>query len=154
MDSTRMNVQFGAGGTQLDGFQNHDIEVPIQQALPYGDNSVEMIVASHVMEHVAAGEALGFLMECHRILEPGGRVRISCPIVGQWLDRDHARDLTRGHGHQIILNEQLMRDLFWMAGFDPQKVRRVDLDERYDTHWREIGRDKDQAESCRMEAEK
>lgn len=148
-----MKVQFGSGGTRLEGFdQNHDAEVPIEQPLPYADDSVEMVVLSHTLEHVSAPDALAFLTECQRILRPGGIARITCPIIGQWLDRNHAIDLCRNHGHKIILNEQSMRDLFWMAGFSPQQVRRVDYDPRYDTHANVIGREKDAAESCRMEA--
>lgn len=135
----------------MPGFDhNHDIEVPIEKPLPYEDNSVEMIVASHVMEHVSSGEALGFLMECNRILIPHGIARITCPIIGPKLTREHAIDLCRNHGHQIILNEALMRDLFWMAGFDPKLVQRAEFNPTYDTHWTQIGREKDELESCRL----
>jgi predicted SAM-dependent methyltransferase len=138
----------------LNGFHNHDIEVPIEGPLPYADNSLEMVVASHVLEHADSAGALNFLTEVYRILKPDGIIRLTCPVIGQWLDINHARDLCRNHTHKIILNEYSMRDLLWMAGFSPSNVRRVDLDETYDTHWRVIGKELDAAESCRLVATK
>lgn len=53
----------------------HDIRKP----LPYRDDSVEVINASHVIEHLVVDEAKGFLKEAKRVLVPGGRIRIGVP---------------------------------------------------------------------------
>lgn len=42
-------------------------------------DSVELICASHVIEHLDGVAGLNLLKECHRVLAPGGLVRISCP---------------------------------------------------------------------------
>ncbi|WNG88961.1 class I SAM-dependent methyltransferase [Mycobacterium sp. ITM-2016-00317] len=48
-------------------------------ALP--DESVDVIVCSHVLEHVNDAKAL---REFHRILKPGGRALLMFPIVEGW----------------------------------------------------------------------
>lgn len=149
-----MKLQFGSGGNILTGWQNYDSEMDIRKVpFPFQDNSAEMIFACHVMEHVSSGDAMRFLTDCYRILKPGGVIRICCPVIGQWLTRQHARDLTSNHGHEIILDEHLMRMLLWMAGFDHDKIRRTDRREM-DGHFRVIGLDADNLETCRMEGTK
>lgn len=44
---------------------------------PWDDNSIDGIHASHILEHFLDHEA--FLRECHRILKPGGFLRIVVP---------------------------------------------------------------------------
>lgn len=57
-----------------------DIVLNIEDiALP--DDSVDVIICSHVLEHVDDGKALH---EMHRILRPGGRVLLMFPIVEGW----------------------------------------------------------------------
>ena len=49
--------------------------------LPYPDNSVEVIYASHMLEHFDRREADIFLAEALRILVPGGILRLAVPNV-------------------------------------------------------------------------
>lgn len=146
-----MKVQFGSGGNHLEGWANHDIEVDITSLpLPYADDSVDQIQAEHVCEHTTGPQFLRFLMDCHRILVPSlGVIRVCCPVIGQWMTREQAIDLTVNHGHLQVLNEDVMRNFLWMAGFDPQRIRRTD---RWpiDGHWRVIGEPQDAEETCRM----
>lgn len=44
---------------------------------PFADNSFDRVVAIHVIEHVA--DVIRTLEEFHRLLRPGGRVRIETP---------------------------------------------------------------------------
>ena len=44
---------------------------------PWKDKSVDMIYASHILEHFA--DQKQFLSECIRILKPGGKLRITAP---------------------------------------------------------------------------
>lgn len=150
---SEFNVNFGCGGNIIPGWDNHDIDVDITKPLPYADGTVDKILAEHVMEHVQCSQALNFLCECRRILKLGGVVRICCPIVGPHLAKWLAIDLTVNHEHKILLDEHLMRTLFWMAGFDLEKTVRTDR-KPIDGHWRAIGYERDDAETCRMEATK
>ena len=49
---------------------------------PTGDNTVTAIRASHVMEHIPAGQdRIDVMNEAHRVLKPGGVFEVIVPIV-------------------------------------------------------------------------
>jgi FkbM family methyltransferase len=75
---TRLNL--GAGGTHLTGFTNVDRKLDTEvYPLPYPDDSIEEIVASHVLEHFSHRETSLVLQEWVRVLKPGGKVRLAVP---------------------------------------------------------------------------
>jgi hypothetical protein len=47
--------------------------------LPFADCTFEAIYHSHLLEHLRRELALPFLRECHRVLRPGGVLRIAVP---------------------------------------------------------------------------
>lgn len=49
------------------------------QAMPYGDDSFDLIVHSDTLEHVP--DSLAALRECHRVLRPGGAMVYTVPVV-------------------------------------------------------------------------
>jgi len=57
--------------------------VNLNRRLPYRDASVAAIYSSHVFEHLHVDVAERTLAECHRVLKPGGVLRIAVP------DLDH-----------------------------------------------------------------
>lgn len=57
------------------GITNHDLRYP----LPFEDGSAEVIYSEHFIEHLTREEGSFFLMECFRVLRPGGWLRISTP---------------------------------------------------------------------------
>lgn len=147
-------IHFGAGGYKIPGWLNADRELDVTKTpFNFPDNSIEACFTSHCAEHISGPDMLRFFTDIHRILKPGGWFRLSIPVVGPWLSREHARDLATNHGHCAIYNEELLRTYFWMAGFDQQKVQRVERWE-HDHHHKTIGDAKDYAETCRMLATK
>jgi SAM-dependent methyltransferase len=55
----------------------------VQDGIPAADASVVAVRASHVMEHIPAGDERIFVMnEVHRVLVPGGTFEIIVPTVG------------------------------------------------------------------------
>lgn len=46
---------------------------------PFKDESVDAIFASHFVEHLDGFERMKFMDECHRILKPGGKMRLVHP---------------------------------------------------------------------------
>lgn len=53
----------------------HDLEQP----LPFPEASFEGVYHSHVLEHLPRAAAIRFLGECHRVLRPGGILRVVVP---------------------------------------------------------------------------
>ena len=85
-DRIRLNV--GSGYQQISGFQsvdfdeklNPDVVAPIDK-LPFPDDSVDEIYASHVLEHVPMGSKA--LEEWLRVLKPGGMLTVAVPDIVQ-----------------------------------------------------------------------
>ena len=86
------HLHFGAGLNQLpDPWQNFGPAHDIRKRLRFESGSARAILAEHVIEHIPFLQALGFFRECHRVLEPGGVLRISFPDVARFLVSDAGR---------------------------------------------------------------
>lgn len=68
--------------------------------IPEADNSVEVLYASHLLEHLDKEESSFFLKECRRILIHGGILRISVPDLGKKIDRY----IKTGNSDEFILS--------------------------------------------------
>ncbi len=51
----------------------------LRNRTPYADATFDVVYHSHVLEHFAKKSAHVFLRECHRILKPGGVIRVAVP---------------------------------------------------------------------------
>lgn len=51
----------------------------IRRPLPFPAGSVDAVYSSHALEHVYLSEAETILRECHRVLRPGGHLRVALP---------------------------------------------------------------------------
>jgi predicted SAM-dependent methyltransferase len=89
----------------------HDITKP----LPFSTNSIDAIYGSHVVEHLYRSDATRLLVECKRVLKPGGILRLVVPDV-QAMARNYlaTKDAQRndhryenGESAADLLNEQL-----------------------------------------------
>lgn len=144
-------IQFCSGGNKLPDFENRDMDCDITQRLPYDDASIGFVLIEHGLEHVNCAHGLRFLDEAHRILKPGGIIRVCVPVLERIADMHHARDLCLGHGHQNLYCKQTLTQMLWCAGFtNIRDTGRKDCD----GHWRAIGIEKDDLETLRMEGTK
>ncbi len=64
-----------AGGELLPNYLNHDL----RKGIPFGDASVDVTYASHVLEHLWPEDARMALLEMRRVLKPGGTLRLVVP---------------------------------------------------------------------------
>lgn len=81
---TMRKVHIGHGGHLIDGWENYERgEVDIMEHLPWEDSSVDRIMLEHVLEHVPHPHGFCFLREAHRVLVPGGILRVIVPDVVQ-----------------------------------------------------------------------
>jgi predicted SAM-dependent methyltransferase len=55
------------------------IEWDLAKGVPFLDNDLDGILASHLVEHLDAQEGVKLLKECYRTLKPGGVLLISVP---------------------------------------------------------------------------
>jgi SAM-dependent methyltransferase len=73
----------------------------LRKVLPFADNSVEAIYASHLVEHLYHEEAKRLLQECFRVLKPAGVLRLVVPsletIVAEYMGGEFLRR-QRGSG--------------------------------------------------------
>jgi predicted SAM-dependent methyltransferase len=86
-------INIGCGSRPLRGWVNLDaargdkIDVvwDLRRGLPFPDESCAAIFGEHVIEHIRKADAEILLRECHRVLQPGGVVRLSTPDAGKFL---------------------------------------------------------------------
>ncbi len=152
-----IKVNFGAGHCPIPGWRNTDFcypdgpdKIDITKPLPFENASVDMIMSEMNVEHVSHQQAWTFLDECHRILKPGGLIRIVVPDFsltwrlkdpdwlrvnsgvatadGSW--KDNMRSIIFGHGHQGLWNSELLRDVMEAIGFRDVRIHRAKESDR------------------------
>jgi predicted SAM-dependent methyltransferase len=85
-------LQIGAGPNNLDGWLNTDIEpragqvfLDASKPFPIPDSSIHYIYAEQVIEHIPFDGGMTVLRESHRVLVPGGILRIATPDLARLL---------------------------------------------------------------------
>ncbi len=99
MNVNPVNLNLGCGMEKIKGFINvdhngtpdviHNLDV---YPYPFESNSIDYILASHVLEHLK--EPMDFFTEINRILKVGGIIKIKCPhssSAGAFCDMTHRR---------------------------------------------------------------
>jgi len=90
---TGVNLNVGSGHQEIAGFISLDLDSDwyrsrnrrfieynmITDNLPIEAGTVDNIYVSHVVEHLPDHTVSRFLSEAHRVLKPGGVLRIACP---------------------------------------------------------------------------
>lgn len=80
-------LHLGCGDRYIPGFVHIDVVyydhvdylMPVDDLMIYEDDSVDLIYSCHVLEHFHRKKVLRVLEEWHRVLKPGGVLRISVP---------------------------------------------------------------------------
>ena len=139
-------LQIGAGGNNMAGWLNTDIEPWTGQAyldagkrFPLPDASFRYAFSEQLIEHLSYEDGLGMLRECKRILQPGGKIRIATPNLLRFIElfqegktdvmRRFIDEKVKWHGWPsvttpecLILNFQ-MRSWEHKFLYDPQTLR-------------------------------
>lgn len=85
-----IKLNIGAGATKLEGWTPIDRKIGLEAyPLAYDDNSVDEIRASHILEHFSFAQAIEAVQEWHRVLKPGGRMRIAVPGFDSIVELSH-----------------------------------------------------------------
>lgn len=121
--ASRENVarlHIGCGGKFYRGYENidndgGDVDHDVYTALPYADNSIEEILAVHLLEHLFPWKVESVLRDWYRVLKPGGKLWLEMPdlkkILGHFVS---TRAYAVGDGidalvtppAQIVLSDQ------------------------------------------------
>lgn len=160
-------IQFGAGGLNLEGWENYDRDIDCSQPLPrdrFPDACADVVFSEMMVEHITPQQAWNFLCECHRILVPDGIIRIVIPDFSmswrlkdpEWMKvnqgvtqndgtmRDQMKSILFCHGHQGLWNSQLMQDVLEAIGFRNVEIfatgkSRYAATRDIEQHWRSVG---------------
>jgi SAM-dependent methyltransferase len=95
-------INIGCGKVRHDAWINLDLvgapgvkSYNVKKDLPFPDNSIDIIYHSHILEHLRKNEAERFIKECHRILKPGGLIRVVVPDLEK-LCEEYLKNLRKG----------------------------------------------------------
>lgn len=80
-------LNLGCGRNLLTGWLNADLysisplifQMDASRPFPFPDNSFHYVFSEHMFEHLDLSGQQNMMMECYRILQPGGVLRISTP---------------------------------------------------------------------------
>ena len=95
-------LNLGCGRRVHPGWQNVDVVASsplvrphnLLEGIPYPDSSFDVVYHSHLLEHFPRKDAPRFLKECHRVLSPGGILRVVVPDL-ESIVRNYLRALDR-----------------------------------------------------------
>lgn len=144
-------LHIGAGPQRIDGWLNTDLiagdaYVDLGRRLPFADGTFAYAFGEHVIEHLPQRVGAALMAELHRVLRPGGVLRLTTPdlqkVIAIYEDRNpvvsrddyadflgaqtgkrYARpaqifnDYTRLWGHQWIYDEDDLAGAMREAGF-------------------------------------
>jgi predicted SAM-dependent methyltransferase len=117
-------LNLGGGGNTNTRYLTADIDpradvyVDLTRPLPMKTGSTNAIFLEEVIEHISKDQGIELFKECHRILKPGGCIRIITPNIAhfarQVLDSGDVRDINDlfyGHGHKYIYSSEELRSI-------------------------------------------
>jgi SAM-dependent methyltransferase len=131
-------LHIGSGNARLPGWTNVDVQplpgvdviADVTKGLDFA--GAEAVFSEHFLEHLAIDDALAFLLEVHRVLAPGGWLRLSTPNL-DWVWLTHYRlegegaekrgaalalnRAFRGWRHQFLWNRELLKEALAACGF-------------------------------------
>lgn len=89
----RLNLGSGRhrkpGFLNVDLFPGGDLTLDLRRGLPFDSDCCELIFSEHFFEHIDyPGDITFLLVECLRVIRPGGALRFSIPDT-QWLLTDY-----------------------------------------------------------------
>jgi SAM-dependent methyltransferase len=176
MRSPGLRLHLGSGGEHKSGWVNIDLlGDPVELAwnlaipLPFESGSADAVFHEHLLEHLPLPAGATLMRECHRVLKPGGILRVGVPDAGKlvrsyagergYLEALHlgcptamlaVQELFYWHRHCAMFDAETLRLFFAASGFADPRERgfgESDLGPAPDT-------DRRRAETLYMEARK
>jgi len=145
----KVRLNLGCGGRPFAGWINidllpsspgPDVLLDLCRAMPLPDQTVDLIYSEDVLEHLTLPDGKRLLRECHRILVPGGTMRLLTPnlrvLAEDYVDRSQrflawygsqygtryfAEILNHGMrawGHRFVYDDEMLTRELAIVGFD------------------------------------
>jgi len=82
----------------------------LARGIPFPDRTVDVVYHSHLLEHIDREDARTFLLECRRVLKPGGVIRVAVPDLEKWAN-GYIRSIAESTATDVVDHEQVIADL-------------------------------------------
>ena len=124
-------INLGGGGHVSEDFLTVDIDpradsyVDLTKRLPFKDGSIDAVFCEEAIEHIDKIQGFAMLVECARILKPGGAIRIITPdldwfsarLLDGSIECDAINKIFFDHGHKYIYSRHELSNALTEAGF-------------------------------------
>lgn len=138
-----LNVILGAGPVNVDGWISTDADI-LDVTSTRGwrklflPDSIDRLMAEHVMEHLSDSECTVALRECFRYLKKGGLLRIAVPD-GNRKDRKYVEEVSPPKdGHKLLFTVDNLVARLDQVGFEAVPLEYFDESDQFHSHpWAE-----------------
>lgn len=100
----------------------HVMEYDVTKGLPFSSATFDAVYHSHVIEHIPLDKVQSFINDCHRVLKPGGTLRIAFPdlesiailyiqSLNKVAEHPTAENDSRYHWIKLELLDQMVRNV-------------------------------------------
>lgn len=178
-----MKLHLGCGKKYIEGYKHVDLQdlphIDYQTSVDKldfaADNSIQVIYASHVLEHFGRHEYTAVLKEWYRVLQPNGILRIAVPsfdaVVEYYTQNDDNLELLLGFlvggqkageydYHHMVFDQKLLTKVLKEIGFsdvqnyDWRKTDHATLDDFSQAYLPHMDKEHGKLMSLNLEAKK
>ena len=131
-----LNIVVGASGKFNQGWiptdiENLDLLTPSSWSKYFKKNSINVILAEHVWEHLSLEEGLLAARQCYMYLKPSGYLRIAVPD-GNHPDKKYIQHVDIGSDdHKVLYDYKIFCELFEKVGFEVQLLEYFDENHKF-----------------------
>jgi predicted SAM-dependent methyltransferase len=123
-------VNLGGGSNTFDRWLTADMDpradvfVDVTKPLPFPDERVDVVYLEEVIEHISRDQGSRLLAECHRVLKPGGALRLTTPCLDLFAEQfdgsasceKRINEIFYQHGHRYVYSKAGVRAMLEAAG--------------------------------------
>jgi len=138
-----LNVILGAGPVSVEGWISTDADILDVTSTRgwrklFSLNSIDRLMAEHVMEHLSDAECTMALSACFRYLKKGGLLRIAVPD-GNRKDSEYIEEVSPPKdGHKLLFTVDDLVARLNRVGFEATPLEYFDVSDQFHSHpWAE-----------------